>query len=76
MVPDPSSMDAKQLNNAKWNLEIFKRAFGLTEINFNNMIGKEGWAMVKLVPEGDYPEKNEVSKYIAGASSGQDFDVF
>ena len=32
-------MEPKRMNSCKWDLDCFKRAFGLAEINFNTMIG-------------------------------------
>lgn len=60
-------MDAKRLNSVKWNLELFKRAFNLSEINFNSMIGKEGYALLKVTSSEDYGEQNAVAKFVAGA---------
>ena len=60
-------MEAKRLNSVKWELECFKRAFGLTEINFTTMVGREGYALLRKVSDPEYGEQNKVSKFIAGA---------
>lgn len=67
-IPDDTQMDAKRLNMCKWDLEIFKRAFGLTEINFNEMVGKEGYALLTVKNDPQYGESNEVKKFITGPS--------
>jgi hypothetical protein len=60
-------MDPKRLNGVKWQLELLKRAFGLTEINFDSMIGREGYAMLTLDNDPEYGEQNRIQKFIVGA---------
>jgi len=60
-------MEAKRINAIKWDLECFKKAFNLIEINFNAMVGREGYALLKKVSSDQYGEQNEISKFITGA---------
>lgn len=60
-------MDAKRLNGVKWDLECLKRAFNLTELNFNEMVGKEGYAILRKTSSEQYGEQNDVVKFIIGA---------
>jgi len=62
-----SDMEAKRQNAIKWDLECFKRAFNLIDINFNSMIGKEGYALLKVTNSAEYGEQNEIRKFITGA---------
>jgi len=66
MVPTPE-MEPKRLNAVKWDLECFKRAFGLAEINFSNMVGKEGYAILGVSHSEQYGNQNEVKKFVTGA---------
>ena len=59
-------LEEKRVNSIKWDLECFKQAFGLSEINFNAMVGKTGWALLKKVVSDDYGEQNEIAKFITG----------
>lgn len=59
-------MSAKQLNNCKWDLECFKKCFGLSELNFNEMEGKEGYALLGTKTDS-YGTQNFIKKLIAGA---------
>ena len=65
-VPGPND-DPKQVNNKKWRLETLKRAFGVSEINFDALIGMEAFAMLSVKSDPEYGEQNEVQKFIAGA---------
>jgi hypothetical protein len=69
-IPDESQMDKKKLNSSKWDLELFKRAFGLSEINFSTMVGAEGWAMLGTQVDEQYGDKNYVKKFITGPDEG------
>ena len=60
-------MDAKRLNGVKWDLECLKRAFNLTELNFNEMVGKEGYAILRKSHSEQYGDQNEIVKFIIGA---------
>lgn len=60
-------MDAKKLNGVKWDLECLKRAFNLTELNFNEMVGREGYAILRKVSSEQYGEQNDIVKFIIGA---------
>jgi len=66
MVPTPE-MEPKRQNAVKWDLECFKRAFGLAEINFSNMVGKEGYAILGVSHSEQYGDQNEVKKFVTGA---------
>lgn len=59
-------MEPKRVNAIKWDLECFKRAFGLATLDFNDMVGREGWAMLKTTSSPQYGEQNEVAKFITG----------
>lgn len=61
------SLDAKKNNSNKWELECFKRAFNLTEINFSSMIGREGYAILTRVETQEYGAQNNIKKFITGA---------
>jgi len=65
-IPDETMMDKKKLNSSKWELELFKRAFGLSELNFSTMVGAEGWAMLGTQVDEQYGDKNYVKKFITG----------
>ena len=61
-------MTEKQTNAAKWNLDQFKKCFGLSEgkLSLAEMIGLEGWAILGVGPEDpEYGEQNYVRRYIA-----------
>ncbi len=60
-------MEPKRINAIKWQLECFKRAFNLTELNFDAMIGKEGYALLRKTFSEEYGEQNDVKKFITGA---------
>jgi len=60
-------LDAKKNNSNKWELECFKKAFNLTEINFNSMIGREGYAILTRTESQEYGAQNNVKKFITGA---------
>ena len=60
-------MDAKQKNAVKWRLEVFKRAFNLTELKFDSMIGREGYAILNKTFDAQYGEQNNITNFIAGA---------
>lgn len=64
-----STMDEKKLNNSKFQLESFKKAFGITEAGFdlNDLIGRECYAILGKEDNGEYGEQNFVKKFIAGA---------
>jgi len=64
-----SNMEEKALNSAKWDLEIFKRAFGVPEGGFdlNDLVGREAWALIGKESSAEYGETNYISKFIAGA---------
>ena len=65
-MPD-SSMDAKQLNNAKWALKSFFEAFDLdpNNVTIDGMVGAEGWAILGLEETNEWGEQNFVKKFIA-----------
>ncbi len=65
-VPN-DTMDAKQLNASKWALESFKRCFGVSEINFDALIGREGYAILGLKNDPEYGEQNVVKKLVVPA---------
>jgi len=62
-----ADMEPKRANGVKWQLELFKRAFNLDELNFDAMIGREGYALLTLVDSEEYGEQNNIKKFIAGA---------
>lgn len=62
-----SDMEPKRQNAIKWDIECFKRAFNIVEINFNNIIGKEGYAILSTSHTETYGDQNEIKKFITGA---------
>ncbi len=61
-------MSEKDLERAKWNLDQFKKCFGLPSegrLNVSEMIGLEGWAILGMKEDQEYGEQNYVRKYIA-----------
>ena len=60
-------MEPKRVNASKWQLECFKRTFGLSELNFDSMVGKEGYALLRKTFSEEYGEQNDVKKFITGA---------
>lgn len=71
-IPD-ESMEPKRLNMCKWDLEVFKRAFKLTELNFSTMVGAEGYALLTIKQDAQYGESNEVKKFITGPTEVAEF---
>lgn len=65
-LPSPDT-DAKRLNSIKWNLELFKRCFGVIDLDLNALIGKEGWALIVKTSDPVYGEQNKIKKFITGA---------
>lgn len=65
-LPSPDT-DAKRLNSIKWNLELFKRCFGVIDLDLNALIGKEGWALIVKTVDPVYGEQNKIKKFITGA---------
>jgi hypothetical protein len=67
-IPNADTMDAKQLNGAKWELEVFKKAFTV-EGGFNpeDLVGRETWALIRKVDDVTYGEQNALKKFITGA---------
>jgi len=61
-------MEPKRKNSAKWNIEEFKRCFGLTDLNWDIMIGKTGWAILNKVTKEGYGEQNEIYKFLVPSS--------
>lgn len=62
-----ADMEPKQLNSSKWALESFKRCFGVSEINFDALIGREGYAILGLKNDPEYGEQNVVKKLVVPA---------
>lgn len=65
-VPTPD-MEPKRVNAVKWELDCFKRCFGVSEIDFNNLVGKTGYALLIKTTSAEYGDQNKVSKFIVGA---------
>lgn len=61
------STDAKRLNSIKWSLELFKKCFGVIDLDLNSLIGKEGWALLVKTSDPVYGEQNKIKKFITGA---------
>lgn len=61
-----NGMEPKKLNGVKFQLDCFKRAFNMTEINFNK-VGMEGYALLGVENDPQYGEKNFIRKFITGA---------
>uniref|UniRef100_A0A6M3JZL9 Uncharacterized protein n=1 Tax=viral metagenome TaxID=1070528 RepID=A0A6M3JZL9_9ZZZZ len=64
-LPFPE-MDEKQLNQAKFKLDSFKRCFGIKKKKFtmDEIIGLTGWAILGLKEDQEYGEQNTIRKYI------------
>ncbi len=60
-------MEEKRANACKWDLKIFKQAFGLDAINFDAMIGREADAILYIKDDLTYGESNEIRRFITGA---------
>ena len=60
-------MEPKQANRAKWDLECVKTCFGLTEINFDQMIGKEGYALLGYKEDPERGPQNFIKKLTVDA---------
>jgi hypothetical protein len=60
-------LDAKQLNNCKWQLKLFFDTFDIdpSNIDLEDMIGAEGWAILGLEESDEWGEQNFVKKFIA-----------
>lgn len=58
--------EPKRNNAIKWELDCFKRAFNMTDINFGRS-GQEGYALLKVTESEQYGKQNEVVKFITGA---------
>ena len=58
---------AKRLNAIKWDLDCFKRCFGIVDLDLAAIINKEGWAMLVKKNDPVYGETNEIKKFITGA---------
>ena len=65
-LPSPDT-DAKRLNSIKWSLELFKKCFGVVDLDLNGLIGKEGWALLVKTSDPVYGEQNKIKKFITGA---------
>ena len=65
-LPGPDT-DAKRLNSIKWSLELFKKCFGVVDLDLNGLIGKEGWALLVKTSDPVYGEQNKIKKFITGA---------
>jgi hypothetical protein len=62
------SMDAKQLNSAKWNMRLFLECFGMDPnrpFEPEELAGKEGWAILGIEDNEQFGEGNYVKKFIA-----------
>lgn len=59
--------DPKKVNSMKWQLKVLKDAFNLVEIKFNDMVGREGYALLTLVESDEYGKQNKIKKFIVGA---------
>jgi len=59
--------DAKRLNSIKWAIELFKKCFGVVDLDLNGLIGKEGWALLVKTNDPVYGEQNKISTFITGA---------
>lgn len=71
-MPLPStSMSPKELNKAKLRLKDFSEAFGInlaTTLDIqNDVVGKEGWAILGKGKDQDENPINRIRRYVAGA---------
>lgn len=67
-IPDKNNMSAKELNRARIRIGSFIAAFGLsTNLDFDDLQGKEGWAILGVGKDQDDQPQNKINKYIMGA---------
>jgi len=59
-------MELKQINAIKWDLECFKQAFNLSDLNWDAMIGREGYGLLRKVSSEAYGEQNQIKLFITG----------
>jgi hypothetical protein len=62
-----ADMEPKRANAVKWELECFKRCFGIVDLDLNALVGKEGWAILICRNDPQYGEQNDIKKFITGA---------
>ncbi len=65
-----SDMDAKTLNKTLARLKLFGQAFGVNfgqQVDFAEMAGIEGWAILGLQDNDEYGPQNFIKKFLAGA---------
>ena len=66
-IPDANSLDAKELNKAKWNMKCFFDAFGIDysqRIDFEELVGASAEAILGVQPDQGYGEQNYVKKWM------------
>jgi hypothetical protein len=61
------AQNEKQKNSTKWGLKVFFDAFEVdaSNINTDEMIGQEGWAILGLEESDEWGEQNFIKKFIA-----------
>ena len=65
-VPDKDNDTPKDFAKNEWALDCFKRAFGLTSINFRS-VGQRGYALLSCDADPTYGAQNKIKKFITGA---------
>jgi hypothetical protein len=71
-IPTPD-MEPKRKNSCKWDLDCFKRAFGMMELNFNDMVGKMGYAIIGKSTSEQYGEQNDIKKFVTGPPENDEY---
>lgn len=62
------AMDAKQMNSAKWQIKTFLECFGMDPsrpFDSDELVGREGWAILGVEETDDFGAQNYVKKFIA-----------
>jgi hypothetical protein len=72
MALPSSEMSPKELNNAKLRLKAFSEAFGIDLTSGtldvkNDIVGKEGWAILGTGKDQNDEQINRVRRYVTGA---------
>lgn len=67
-LPDKDNMGPKELNQRRLRISSFLAAFGLgTTLDFDELQGKEGWAILGVGTDKDDQPQNKINKYVVGA---------
>lgn len=60
--------DARKRNQKNLRLQKFMDAFRLEgRFNWADLVGATAWAILSYTPAGEYPDRNEIDKWVRGA---------